>query len=195
MLKLLNAALLATVAVFGAGAQSQASAILVGQCVESTTCFTSTTPTPWSHMLTGADLTSLGLGTTQPFVAAQTSQFVIRLGITTITFDTNGGPVIEMLPVFNGSFHTDPCNFCEVDTVGMLSIPGNATDATISGTFGNSVQPGSAGVNLCLGAGPPCAAVADIAEPASLSLLGVGLAGLSLIWFQRKAGRLRSRAT
>src|SRR5262245_42996350 len=185
MLKRLNPVLWGVVAILGGGAQSQASAILVGQCVEFTTCFASATPTPWSHMLTGADLTSLGFGTTQPFVAGQTSQFVIRLGITTITFDTNSGPVSEILPAFNGGFHMDPCNFCEIDTVGTFLIPGNATDATISGTFGNSVNSSSAGVDLCLGSGPPCAAISGVAEPASLTLLGAALIGLSFVRLRR----------
>jgi len=188
MLRILNAALWIAVAILGGEAQSQANAILVGQCVEFTTCYSSATPTPWSHMLTGGDLTSLGLGTTQPFVAAQTSQAQIRLGITTITFDTNSGPVNETLQEFSGGFHPmDPCNFCEVDTVGTLLIPGNANDATISGTFGNSVHGNSAGVNLCVGSGPPCAAVAGVAEPTSLTLLSAALVGLSLIRFRRKA--------
>jgi hypothetical protein len=187
MLKRLNAALWSVIAILGAGAQSQASAILVGQCVEFTACYSSATPTPWSHMLTGADLTSLGLGATQPLVAGQTSQFVIRLGITTITFDTNSGPISEILPAFNGGLHIDPCNFCEVDTVGTFLIPANATDATISGTFGNSINGGSAGVDLCLGSGPPCAAVTGVAEPASLTLLSAALIGLSFVRLWRKA--------
>jgi hypothetical protein len=111
---------------------------------------------------------------------------VIRLGITTITFDTNSGPVSEILPAFNGGFHMDPCNFCEIDTVGTFLIPGNATDATISGTFGNSVNSGSAGVDLCLGSGPPCAAVSGVAEPASLTLLSAALIGLSFVRLRRK---------
>jgi hypothetical protein len=186
MLKRLYSALWGVVAISGAGVQSHASAILVGQCVEFTACFASATPTPWSHMLTDADLTSIGLGTTQPFVAGQTSQFVIRLGITTITFDTNSGPVSDILAAFSGGFHMDPCNFCEVDTVGTFLIPGNATDATISGTFGNSVNSGSAGVDLCLGSGPPCAAVTGAAEPASLTLLSAALIGLSFVRLRRK---------
>jgi hypothetical protein len=61
------------------------------------------------------------------------------------------------LAQFSGGTHPNGCNFCEIDTVGNLTIPANATDATISGTFGNSIVSTSAGVNLCLGAGPPCA--------------------------------------
>ena len=187
MLRIFNAALWGAVAILGVGAQSHANAILVGQCIEFTTCYSSATPTPWSHMLTGADLASLGLGSTQPFVAGQTSQFVIRLGITMITFDTNSGPVSETLTAFNGNLHMDPCNFCKIHTVGTFLIPSDASDANISGTFGNSVNGGSAGVNLCLGSGSPCAAVTGVAEPASLTLLSAALAGLSLIWLRRKA--------
>jgi hypothetical protein len=187
MLRIFKAVLWGAGVMLAAAPQSQATAILVGQCVEFTTCYSSATPTPWSHMLTGADLTSLGLGATQPLVAGQTSQFAIRLGITTITFDTNSGPVSEILPAFNGGLHIDPCNFCEVDTVGTFLIPANATDATISGTFGNSINGGSAGVDLCLGSGPPCAAVTGVAEPASLTLLSAALIGLSFVRLWRKA--------
>ena len=186
MTKIFKVAVLGAASMLAAAAHSQATAILVGQCVEFTTCYSSTTPTPWGHTLTGADLTSLGLGTTQPLVAAQTSQFVIRLGTTTITFDTNSGPVTEALAVFNGNLHMDPCDLCEVDTVGTVPIPANATDATILGTFGNSINGGSAGVDLCLGSGPPCAAVAGVVEPASLTLLSAALAGLSFIGLWRK---------
>ena len=81
----------------------------------------------------------------------------MRLGATTITFTTPSGSLTENLPEFNGlSGHNDPCNFCEIDTVGSFSIPTDATSATIAGTFGNSTVPNSAGTNLCLGAGAPC---------------------------------------
>jgi hypothetical protein len=86
-------------------------------------------------------------------VAGQTAESIIRLGVTTITFTTPGGPVVQTLGEFNGGDHSDPCNFCEVDTVGTFMVPSNATGATISGTFGNSQIPNSAGVNLYLGNG------------------------------------------
>jgi hypothetical protein len=82
------------------------------------------------------------------------------LGGTAITFNTTTGLITETLPQFNGlASHNDPCNFCEIDTVGTFSIPANAIDATISGAFGNSIVPNSAGVDVCLGAGPPCGPV------------------------------------
>jgi hypothetical protein len=72
--------------------------------------------------------------------------------VTTITFATTGSPVAEMIGEFSGHSHpTDPCNMCEVDTVGSFSIPSNALSAVISGTFGNSANPTSAGVDLFLG--------------------------------------------
>src|ERR1700745_3552238 len=88
MLRTLQAVLLGAVAVLVAAPTSHASAILAAQCIEFATCWTSVTPTPWSDTLNTGNLTSLGLGTTQPLVAAQTSEFVIRLGVTTIDFTT-----------------------------------------------------------------------------------------------------------
>jgi hypothetical protein len=159
---------------------SAADPILVGQCVEFAPCWRGPGPTPWSDTLTSADLASLGLGTTQPFVAAQTSQFISRLGATTITFHTTTDPVTESLNEFNGGTHSDPCNFCEIDTVGDFTIPANATDATISGTFGNSVTDTSAGVNLCLGSGPPCAPT-PISNDFTVAFQDPGRAGESLL--------------
>jgi hypothetical protein len=134
-------------------AQTPPAGLLVAQCGEFDACGQSQSVTAWSHSLNSGDLATLGLGATIPFVAGQTSQYYIRLGVTTITFTTPAGPTVETLPEFNGNLHYDPCNFCEVDTVGTIAIPGNATSATISGTFGNSVVPNSAGVNLYIGLG------------------------------------------
>jgi PEP-CTERM motif len=124
---------------------SRAGTILVGQCVEGATCWTSSTPTPWSDSLTLTQLEELGLGASVPLVAAQTSEYIIRLGVTTMVFDTTSGMVTETLPEFSGGYHLDPCNFCEIDTVGFFSIPSNSLSA-------------------------PCAATTP--EPASLLLLG-----------------------
>ncbi len=154
--------------------------ILVGQCVEFATCWSGSTPTPWSDTLTKAQLASVGLGATQPFIAAQTSRSIIRLGATTISFTTPDGSVSENLPEFSGGLHGDPCNFCEIDTVGNFSIPADATAATISGTFGNSIVPNSAGANLCLGAGAPCAA-APPPNDFSVSFANGGRPGESLL--------------
>jgi hypothetical protein len=129
-------------------AQTAPEGILVAQCIEFQACWTSQSPTAWSHSLNLGDLQALGRGSTVPFVAAQTAQYVIRLGVTTIRFDTPGGSIVATLPEFNGTLHNDPCNFCEVDTVGTFAIPASATSATISGTFGNSQVPNSSGVNL-----------------------------------------------
>ena len=160
-----------------AAATSKATTILLGQCIEFAPCWTGPGPTAWSDALSGADLASLGLGASVPLVAAQTSKFFTRLGVTTFVFDTTTGTVTETLPEFSGSFHTDPCHFCEIDIVGTFTIPANALDGTISGTFGNSTKLTSAGVNVCLNSGVPCAATA-IPEPNGLMLLGSSLCGL-----------------
>jgi hypothetical protein len=161
-------------ALFLAAPQAKAD-ILVGQCLESAACYHGTTT--WSDTLSGTDLASLGLGSSVNLIAAQTSQFVIRLGVTTFDFTTAGSDVVETLPEFNGTTsYNDPCiGYCEVDTVGTFNIPINATGGTISGTFGNSVVSSSAGVDVCLGAS--CPAVSAVPEPSSIFLLA-GMAGL-----------------
>jgi hypothetical protein len=55
--------------------------ILVAQCVEFTTCYNS--GAPFSDTLTAAQIASLGTGPVN-FTAVETSQFVIRLGVTTL---------------------------------------------------------------------------------------------------------------
>ena len=55
--------------------------ILVGQCVEFSSCYNNTTP--WSDTLTSAQLALLGTGPVD-FWAVQTSQFTIQLGVTTL---------------------------------------------------------------------------------------------------------------
>src|ERR1700686_423453 len=116
----IKATAIAAVVGFSGIAPSKA-AVMVGQCVEFAACYSSTVN--WSHNLTLAELVSLGLGTNEPFIAKQTSQFVIRLGTTTVTFNTSGGPVTESLGEFNGlASHNDPGPY-ETDTVGMFFIP------------------------------------------------------------------------
>jgi hypothetical protein len=106
-----------------------------------------------------------------------------------ITFTTTGSPVTEMLGEFNGSFHLNPCHFCEVDTVGSFSIPSNALSAVISGTFGNSVVPNSAGVDLFLG--HPSAVPGPIEGGGLPGLIVVG--AVLLAWWRRKAMRSSGR--
>jgi len=181
-------ALLGVLGLLIAAPNARATSILVGQCVEFQPCFSS--GAPWSDALTGAQLASLGLGSSVPFVAAQTSEAIVRLSITTMTFSTSGGPVTESLPEFSSGIHMDPCNLCEIDTVGTFSIPADAIAATIAGTFGNSLNPTSAGVNLCLGSGPgECAPATVVPEPGTLALLGTTLAGLAGLVRQRRSGR------
>ena len=185
MLRNLKAAAVGLAVMFIAVPASHATSIMVAQCIEFAVCWTGPGPTPWSDTLDASELASLGLGSTQPLIAAQTAEFVIQLGITTITFSTPGGPVIEDLPEFEGGFHSDPCNLCEIDLVGTFFIPADATSADISGTFGNSGAETSAGVNVCFGEGPgPCAVGAVAApEPGSVALLGIALTGL---WLTRR---------
>jgi hypothetical protein len=172
----------AVVSIITAGVTtSDAASILVGQCIEFSACYNNTTP--WSDNLSTADLNSLGLGTSQNFYADQTSQFIIRLGVTSITFSTSGGPVTESLAEFNGfNSYNDPGPY-ENDLVGLFFIPVDATSAVISGTFGNSQASSSAGVNLCLG-GDGCVAATPL--PAALPLFATGLGALGLLGWRRK---------
>jgi hypothetical protein len=163
--------LIATLA--AAPAAQAAPSILVGACVEFDVCWGGDTPTPWSHNLSQADLTTLGLGSDTPFIVAQDACCTIRLGVTTITFDTPGGPVTETADEFNGfSNHNDPCNLCEVDTVASFFIPADATAAVISGAFGNSIVPDTAGLNLYLGGLPA------VPEPATWTMMLVGFGAM-----------------
>jgi hypothetical protein len=154
--------------------------ILVGQCIEFGPCYNNTTA--WSDSLSFGDLASLGLGTTQNFTAQETSQFVIRLGVTTMSFNTLGGPVVETLGEFSGfASHNDPGPY-ETDLVGTFFIPLDATSATISGTFGNSAVSSSAGTDLWLGT------VGAVPEPETYAMLlaGLGLLGFTLRRRNRK---------
>ena len=166
--------------------KAQATQILVGQCVEFAACYNNTTV--WSDTLSLAQLTDLGLSTNVDFVATQTSQFVIRLGVTTADFTTGSGPVTETLPEYNGtaSFN-DPGPYQPPTVVGTFFIPDDATALTISGAFGNSAVASSAGTNLCLGSGP-CGSA--IPEPSTWAMLLLGFAGLGFAGYRstRKAG-------
>lgn len=187
MYKKLLFACLAVAGLSSVSPRAPAATILVGQCVEYATCWYS--GGSWSDSLTGSQLDSLGLGTDVPLVAAQTSAYVIRLGVTTMVFDTTGGTVTESLSEFNGiGEHPDPCNLCEIDTVGSFSIPTDALSAMISGTFGNSLSGSSAGVNVCLNSGAPCG-LSSVPEPGTLALLAAGIGALALLVSRRRKAR------
>ena len=70
-----------------AGVDLYLGSILVASCVEFTTCYSSFTPTPWSYTLSPAEIALLGTGLVD-FTAVQTSQYVIRLGETTLVQTT-----------------------------------------------------------------------------------------------------------
>jgi hypothetical protein len=168
--------------------KAQATQILVGSCTEFATCWTGPT-TAWSDTLTLTQLTNLGLSTNVDFVATQTSEFVIQLGVTTADFATPGGPVIETLGEYTGGSFNDPGPYQPPTIVGTFLIPDDATGLTISGTFGNSSVDSSAGVNLCLGSGSCSSAVP---EASTWVMLLAGFAGLGVAGYRtsRKTGAL-----
>jgi hypothetical protein len=121
------------------------------------------------------------------FVATQTAESIIRLGVTTADFATGSGPVVETVDEYSGGLYSDPGPYQPPTVVGTFFIPDDATGLTISGTFGNSGSPNSAGVNLCLGSGP-CGSA--IPEPSTWAMLLLGFAGLGFAGYRstRKAG-------
>jgi hypothetical protein len=165
---------------FGLNAsQAQATQILVGQCVEYVTCWTSGTPTAWSDTLSMAQVDSLASG---DLVVTQTAQYVIRLGVTTADFSTTTGAVFETLPEFSGpGSYSDPGPFPTDLLVGTFTIPGNATGLTVSGYFGNSMSTNSSGANVCLGDGP-CAS--GVPETSTWAMMLAGFAGLGVLGYR-----------
>jgi hypothetical protein len=171
--------------------KAEATQILVGQCVEFAACYSTPTPLPWSDTLSLTQLTDLGLSTNTDFVATQTSQFTIRLGVTTADFTTLSGPVVETLPEYNGTGNfSDPGPYQPPTVVGTFFIPDNATGLTISGTFGNSTDPNSAGVNLCLGSGSCSSAIPEASTWVMMLAGFAGLGGFAGYRTSRKMGAL-----
>jgi hypothetical protein len=167
MKRVLLALALAIGAVAGglsAPATANATAILVAECDLHAACWNGP-DVPWSYNLSGAQLASLGLGTSQPLMDVQTDCCVIRLSGLQITFQTPGGPVQQTAPDFNGNGVIG-----EVDLVTTYFIPADATSAVISGIFGNSISDSSAAQKIYFGALVP--------EPGTWAMMIVGLAGL-----------------
>jgi hypothetical protein len=189
-LRLVLGALSAACLIGLSSAPASATQIQVGSCAEFAPCWNGPTQ-PWSSNLNLAQLTSLGLGSTQDEIATQTAQFVIRLGITTFNFTTLSGPVVESIGEFNGpgSFN-DPGPFPSGLLVGTFFIPLDAIALTVSGTFGNSVIDSSSGVNVCLGDGP-CGAVGAVPEPSTWAMLILGFAGIGFMAYRRRQSQYR----
>jgi hypothetical protein len=182
MRKFILAAIAAVGVLAVAPSTSNAAVLLVGQCVQFSACYSGTSPTPWSGSLSSAELALLGLGTNEAFTAEQTSPIGIRLGVTSITFTTSGAPVTESLPQFSGGDHlTGPF---ETDVVGSFFIPLNATSAVLSGTFGNSVNPNSSGVDLFFG--PTTGITTAVPEPSTWVMMILGFFGIGFMMYRRK---------
>jgi PEP-CTERM motif len=182
MRKIILAAI-GAVGALAAPSTSNAAVLLVGQCVQFSACYTSSSPTHWSGTLSSGELGLLGLGTNEAFTAEQTSIIGIRLGVTSITFTTTGAPVTESLPQFSGGNHfTGPF---ETDIVGSFFIPNNAISAVLSGTFGNTVNPNSSGVDLFFG--PTTGLTTAVPEPSTWAMIILGFCGVGFMAYRRKS--------
>jgi hypothetical protein len=148
-------------------APAHASGILVAECVLDDACWNGPF-VPWSDNLDLADLTGLGLGTSQDLTAIQTDCCYIRLSNLQIVFQTGGGPVNQTLPDFDGGGVTG-----EVDLLGSYFIPLDATSAVISGTFGNSNSDSTAAQRIYFGQVP-----AGAPEAATWAMMLIGFGGI-----------------
>ena len=75
--------------------------LLVAQCVQFTACYNNLTktPTPWSMTLSASQMALLGTGSVD-FSVVETSQYYVRLGVTTLTQVTATAPEPSSLLLF-----------------------------------------------------------------------------------------------
>jgi hypothetical protein len=156
--------------------------IWVAQCVfDELPCYSAIIPTPWSYTFTPSQLSFFQSGSV-PLVATQTAVYTIQLSETTLSLTTTDGPITSMVgsftgpPFYLGPFPSAPHLVGTFDYT--IPVGATITGASIAGDFGNSVNPTTAGVNVCVGLGP-CAAVTVTPEPSNLVYFATTLPALA----------------